>query len=69
MNSLETVIRLWENFTALQEDPALSPCYADQLRLVYDPVAGDYRNVPGVDTRVVSFGSTRGFRSDDPARK
>uniref|UniRef100_A0A0D3EYM0 AB hydrolase-1 domain-containing protein n=1 Tax=Oryza barthii TaxID=65489 RepID=A0A0D3EYM0_9ORYZ len=60
--------RLWENFTALQEDPALSPCYADQ-RLVYDPVAGDYRNVPGVDTRVVSFGSTRGFRSDDPARK
>uniref|UniRef100_A0A0D9YJZ2 Uncharacterized protein n=1 Tax=Oryza glumipatula TaxID=40148 RepID=A0A0D9YJZ2_9ORYZ len=59
--------RLWENLTALQEDPALSPCYADQLRLVYDPVAGDYRNVPGVDTRVVSFGSTRGFRSDDPA--
>ncbi|KAL6623133.1 hypothetical protein ACP70R_033012 [Stipagrostis hirtigluma subsp. patula] len=38
--------RLWENFTALQEDPALLPCYADQLRLVFDPVAGDYRNVP-----------------------
>uniref|UniRef100_A0A0E0JTJ4 Lecithin-cholesterol acyltransferase n=1 Tax=Oryza punctata TaxID=4537 RepID=A0A0E0JTJ4_ORYPU len=61
--------RLWENFTALQEDPALWPCYADQLRLVYDPVAADYRNMPGVYTRVVSFGSTRGFRSDDPARK
>ncbi|TVT98208.1 hypothetical protein EJB05_56487, partial [Eragrostis curvula] len=61
--------RLWENFTALQEDPALLPCYADQLRLVYDPDAGDYRNVPGVKTRVLSFGTTRGFGSDNPARK
>ncbi|CAL5017855.1 unnamed protein product [Urochloa decumbens] len=61
--------RLWENFTALQEDPSLLPCYADQLRLVYDPVAGDYRNVPGVKTRVVSFGTTRSFRFNDPARK
>ncbi|KAL6643481.1 hypothetical protein ACP70R_018247 [Stipagrostis hirtigluma subsp. patula] len=61
--------RLWENFTALQEDPALLPCYADQLRLVFDPVSGDYRDVPGVKTRVVSFGSTRGFGSDNPARK
>ncbi|KAF0899086.1 hypothetical protein E2562_012933 [Oryza meyeriana var. granulata] len=61
--------RLWENFTALQEDPALSSCYADELRLVYDPVAGDYRNLPGVKTRVVSFGTTRSFRFDDPARK
>ncbi|KAL6623130.1 hypothetical protein ACP70R_033009 [Stipagrostis hirtigluma subsp. patula] len=61
--------RLWENFTALQEDPALLPCYADQLRLVFDPVAGDYHNLPGVKTRVVSFGSTRGFGSDNPARK
>ncbi|GJN03343.1 hypothetical protein PR202_ga20778 [Eleusine coracana subsp. coracana] len=61
--------RLWENFTALQEDPSLFRCYADQLRLVYDPVAGDYRNVPGVETRVVSIGTTRSFRFDDPARK
>ncbi|CAN6234575.1 unnamed protein product [Urochloa humidicola] len=61
--------RLWENFTALQEDPSLLPCYADQLRLVYDPIAGDYRNLPGVKTRVVSFGTTQSFRSDDPARK
>jgi lysophospholipase-3 len=45
------------------------PCYAELLRLVYDPVAGDYRNVPGVETRVVSFGTTRGFGSDDPATK
>ncbi|CAN6275428.1 unnamed protein product [Urochloa humidicola] len=35
--------RLCENFTALQEDPSLLPCYADQTRHVYDTVAGDYR--------------------------
>ena len=61
--------RLWENYTALQADPALLPCYQDQLRLVYDPAAGDYRNAPGVETRVVSFGTTRSFRFDDPAQK
>ena len=61
--------RLWENFTALQEDPTLLPCYADQLRLVYDHAAGDYRDAPGVRTRLVSFGTTRSFRFDDPARK
>ncbi|CAL4934415.1 unnamed protein product [Urochloa decumbens] len=61
--------RLWNNRTALQEDPALVPCYAELLRLVYDPAAGDYRNVPGVETRVVGFGATRGFGSDDPASK
>ncbi|XP_025796615.1 lecithin-cholesterol acyltransferase-like 1 isoform X1 [Panicum hallii] len=60
--------RLWENYTALR-DPALAPCYADQLRLVYDPAARDYRNFPGVETRVVSFGTTRGFGSDNPAIK
>jgi lysophospholipase-3 len=61
--------RLWNNRTALQEDPALVPCYAELLRLVYDPVTGDYRNVPGVETRVVSFGTTLGFGSDDPGSK
>jgi len=61
--------RLWENYTALQEDPALLPCYEDQLRLVYDRAAGDYRNLPGVETRVVSFGTTRSFFFDDPAKK
>ena len=61
--------RLWKNYTALQADPRLVPCYADQLRLVYDHAAGDYRNAPGVQTRVVAFGTTRGFGSDDPAMK
>jgi lysophospholipase-3 len=62
--------RLWDNYTALQEDPALLPCYEDQLRLVYDRAAGDYRNLPGVETRrVLSFGTTRSFFFDDPAKK
>uniref|UniRef100_A0A8R7QJZ9 Lecithin-cholesterol acyltransferase-like 1 n=1 Tax=Triticum urartu TaxID=4572 RepID=A0A8R7QJZ9_TRIUA len=38
------------NTTALQHRPSAA-CFADQLRLVYDPAAGDYRNVPGVETR------------------
>ncbi|CAN6282459.1 unnamed protein product [Urochloa humidicola] len=61
--------RLWSNHTALQEDAALLPCYAELLRLVYDPAAGDYRNVPGVETRVVAFGTTRRFGYGDPAMK
>ena len=60
--------QLWENYTELQ-DPELLPCYSEQLRLVYDPVARDYRNNKGVDVRVMSFGSTRRFGSDDPAQK
>ncbi|KAF8657339.1 hypothetical protein HU200_060107 [Digitaria exilis] len=61
--------RLWENYTELQENPTLLPCYQDQLRLVYDHAAGDYCNVPGVETRVVSFGTTRSFVFDDPVQK
>ena len=60
--------RLWKNSTAMQ-DPKLAPCLSDQLRLVYDPVVRDFRNVPGVETRVLGFGSTRGFLADTPANK
>jgi lysophospholipase-3 len=60
--------RLWKNSTAM-EDPELAPCLSDQLRLVYDPVVRDFRNVPGVETRVLGFGSTRGFLADTPANK
>uniref|UniRef100_A0A0D3HBH6 Lecithin-cholesterol acyltransferase-like 1 n=1 Tax=Oryza barthii TaxID=65489 RepID=A0A0D3HBH6_9ORYZ len=61
-------LRLWKNTTEL-DDPAVAPCVADQLRLVFDHVAGDYRNVPGVETRVLDFGSTRGFLADEPANR
>ncbi|KAI4979052.1 hypothetical protein ZWY2020_015805 [Hordeum vulgare] len=47
---------------AMQHLPSVA-CFADQLRLVYDPSVGDYRNVPGVETCVLSFGSTAGFVS------
>ncbi|CAO2206454.1 unnamed protein product [Urochloa humidicola] len=60
--------RLWRNATAMQ-DPDLAPCLADQLRLVYDPAARDFRDVPGVETRVLGFGSTRGFLADTPANR
>ncbi|VAH70929.1 lecithin-cholesterol acyltransferase-like 1 [Triticum dicoccoides] len=58
--------RLWKNAAAPDAD---APCFADQFRLVYDDVAGDYRNAPGAETRAVSFGSTRGFLADDLADK
>jgi lysophospholipase-3 len=57
---------LWKNITA---PDAEVPCFAGQLRLVYDQAVGDYGNAPGVETRAVSFGSTRGFLADDPADK
>ncbi|KAF0929888.1 hypothetical protein E2562_026356 [Oryza meyeriana var. granulata] len=52
--------RLWKNSTALRY-PDEAPCYADQLRVVYDRNRRDYHNVAGVRTHVVSFGTTRGF--------
>uniref|UniRef100_A0A0D3HBF5 Lecithin-cholesterol acyltransferase-like 1 n=1 Tax=Oryza barthii TaxID=65489 RepID=A0A0D3HBF5_9ORYZ len=58
--------RLWKNSTAL-DDPTVAPCVADQLSVVFDRVAGDYRDTRGVETRLLDFGSTRGFLADDPA--
>uniref|UniRef100_A0A0D9VRL0 Lecithin-cholesterol acyltransferase-like 1 n=1 Tax=Leersia perrieri TaxID=77586 RepID=A0A0D9VRL0_9ORYZ len=46
---------LWPNHAATS-DPT---CLAEQMSLVYDPVADDYRNAAGVLTRVPSFSSTR----------
>ncbi|KAJ1267055.1 hypothetical protein BS78_07G026700 [Paspalum vaginatum] len=57
---------LWKNATAMR-DPGAAACVADQLRLVYDPAARDFRDAPGVETRVVGFGSTRAFLADTPA--
>ncbi|XP_047076087.1 lecithin-cholesterol acyltransferase-like 1 [Lolium rigidum] len=55
---------LYKNITA---PDAQVPCFADQLRLVYDHAGGDYRNARGVETRALSFGSTRGFLANEPA--
>jgi lysophospholipase-3 len=37
------------------------PCFEEQMSLVYDPVLNNYRNRPGVETRVPNFGSAYGF--------
>uniref|UniRef100_A0ACD5XTY5 Uncharacterized protein n=1 Tax=Avena sativa TaxID=4498 RepID=A0ACD5XTY5_AVESA len=60
--------RLYLNYSALQ-DPANVPCFAEQMSSVYDAASDDYYNVPGVETRVPSFGSTQAFRFPDPDRK
>nr|CAB3496599.1 unnamed protein product [Digitaria exilis] len=50
--------QLWPNHSATR-DASQVPCFADQMRLVYDSGADDYRNSNGVATRVPFFGSTR----------
>ncbi|CAL4913372.1 unnamed protein product [Urochloa decumbens] len=49
---------LWPNHPATR-DANQVPCFADQMSLVYDAGADDYRNTDGVATRVPHFGSTR----------
>jgi lysophospholipase-3 len=52
---------LWANCSDLPAHHYVQ-CFLEQMTLVYDPVANDYRNLPGVETRVRSFGSTWGFQ-------
>ncbi|KAL6627457.1 hypothetical protein ACP70R_031183 [Stipagrostis hirtigluma subsp. patula] len=52
---------LWANVTDLAAHDYV-PCFAEQMRLVYDPAANDYRNLAGVETRVANFGSAAGFQ-------
>jgi len=52
---------LWANCSDLLAHHYV-PCFVEQMSLVYDPAAGDYRNLPGVETRVRNFGSSRGFQ-------
>ncbi|CAL4924092.1 unnamed protein product [Urochloa decumbens] len=59
--------RLFLNSTDL-EDRAGVRCFAEQMASPYDAASDDYRNTPGVETRVPFFGSTQGFRYPDPDR-
>ncbi|RLM92561.1 hypothetical protein C2845_PM08G05500 [Panicum miliaceum] len=52
---------LWDNCSDLPAHHYVH-CFMEQMSLVYDPVADDYRNLPGVETRVPNFGSARGFQ-------
>lgn len=53
---------LWNNTQDLIDNDYV-PCFEEQMSLVYDPVLDDYRNLPGVETRVPGFGSAHGFTS------
>lgn len=55
-------------------DPALlvgpfTRCFAERMTLRYLPEIDDYRNTPGVETRVPHFGSTVGLLYRDPHLK
>ncbi|KAL6873817.1 hypothetical protein ACP4OV_013899 [Aristida adscensionis] len=56
---------LWENSSALQDNDYME-CFTEQMSLVYDHAAGDYRNLPGVETRVPNFGFAKGFHEKNP---
>ncbi|KAG6506792.1 lecithin-cholesterol acyltransferase-like 1 [Zingiber officinale] len=60
--------RLWLDRSALL-DTQSQICFAERMRLFYDPEADDYCNAPGVRTRIPLFGSTMGFRYNDPDHK
>jgi hypothetical protein len=44
-------------------------CFAERVMLYYDAEVDDYRNAPGVETRVSDFGSTSTLRYLDPNLK
>jgi lysophospholipase-3 len=59
--------RLWFDPSVLVAP--LTRCFAQRMTLFYDADADDYRNAPGVETRVSDFGSTSTLRYLDPNLK
>ncbi|EMS58553.1 Lecithin-cholesterol acyltransferase-like 1 [Triticum urartu] len=53
---------LWNNTQDVLDHDYL-PCIQEQMSLVYDPVLNEFRNQPGVETRVPDFGSSYSFTS------
>jgi lysophospholipase-3 len=58
---------LWKNVSDLAAHEYVD-CFLEQMSLVYDPAINDYRNLPGVETRVPNFGSTRAFSYKNPLK-
>ncbi|XP_062187822.1 lecithin-cholesterol acyltransferase-like 1 [Phragmites australis] len=56
---------IWENSSDLLAHDYVQ-CFEEQMSLVYDPAINDYRNLPGVETRVPNFGVARGFHEKNP---
>ena len=59
--------RLWFDPSVLLAP--LTRCFAERMMLRYDAGADDFRNAPGVETRVSDFGSTSTLRYLDPNLK
>lgn len=64
---MEGWFRLWFDPTVLVAP--LTRCFADRMMLYYHGDIDDYRNAPGVQTRVPYFGSTQGLLYLDPNLK
>lgn len=58
--------RLWLNLASLLAPPEL-PCWADNMRLEFDPSTQRSHNAAGVETRIVGWGDTASLESLDPA--
>uniref|UniRef100_A0A0E0K1Q8 Uncharacterized protein n=1 Tax=Oryza punctata TaxID=4537 RepID=A0A0E0K1Q8_ORYPU len=59
---------LWENSSELSTHH-YNECFEEQMSLVYDPVANDYHNLPGVETRVPYLGIVKGYHQKQPSDK
>lgn len=59
--------RLWFDPTVLLAP--FTKCFAERMTLYYHPDLDDYRNAPGVETRVPYFGSTQSLLFLDPYLK
>lgn len=59
--------RLWFDPSVLV--PAFTRCFAERMTLYYHADLDDYRNAPGVETRVPHFGSTQSLLYLDPHLK
>ncbi|KAK9072181.1 hypothetical protein SSX86_008613 [Deinandra increscens subsp. villosa] len=59
--------RLWFDVGVLLAP--LTECFAERMTIYYDRDVDDYRNAPGVETRVTQFGSTQSLLCLDPSLK
>ncbi|XP_024963792.1 lecithin-cholesterol acyltransferase-like 1 [Cynara cardunculus var. scolymus] len=59
--------RLWFDIGVLLAP--FTECFADRMTLYYNPELDDYKNAPGVETRVSEFGSTQSLLYLDPYLK
>lgn len=59
--------RLWFELNVLLAP--FTQCFAERMTLYYDPQVDDYCNAPGIQTRVLDFGSTESLLYLDPNLK